>query len=332
MTREGLWQFICQRTVLFERGLRVVAENLDLGTGDLGTVDGLLRDAAGGAVLVFATDESDAVLPARVFAAYSFWQRNRESLPRALPEAELRGPCGCRRLVVGARLSPEVVQALQRLGVEGLDVIEIEPFQVAGRERLAMRRLLVDGDAFGSSDGEADVGLELGDPQEPDDPAGDSLGLTHGVLHATLDDALGDSDRLVFAEMARLLTRLDPQIRIDGDRFSRRALFRGVSLCEYRYADDRVQGSVPGQAPTQLGGRVDVRAFGDQVMRRYLELRGESRAPNGAAADESRSGPELRGSSPRKPLDVLRASVSQQRLSSEEHQALDEPVTEEDPD
>lgn len=307
MVRDGLWQLVRQRPELFERGARVVAEHLELGTGELGRVDGLLRDVAGGAILVFATDERDLALPARVFAANAFWQRNSSGLPRALPEAELGEPVRCRLLVVGGRLSPGVVQALEQLRLDHLEVVEVEPFQVGGEERLAIRTMGRRDRAQGGGPGE--------------------------VPGELLDAAIDAREREVFAEVATLLGRLDPRIRIDGDRFSRRASMHGRILCEYWYDQERVVGVVPGTPPRPLQGSVDVRSFGDRVARRYLSLRG---AANGTAAPAAARGPSAgQGAAEAGPgagrgFDLLRASVTASRLSHEECSALGDPGAGED--
>lgn len=326
MARDGLWQLICQQSSVFERGLRVVAENLDLGTGDLGNVDGLLRDAAGRAVLVFVADEHEIALPARVFAAYSFWQRNRDSLPRAIPEAELRGPLDCRLLVIGSRLYPELVEALLRLAIDGLDAIEVESFQVSGLDRLTIRNVLVDG---GVAAERSPAGDGLGEFEEVGE---DAAGAVPTALNLSLDEAIEGGARQIFFELAQVLTRLDSQVHVEGDRFSRRAVFRGGALCEYWYADDRVSGSVPGCDPTLLCDSADVRTFGDKVMRRYLDLLSEER-PNSSVSARRASGnvsskTDQRKSARRDALEGLRASVSNQRLSLAEQEALEDAIRE----
>ena len=80
LQRDGLWRLMRQRSSLFERGFRVIAEQLELGTAGLPPVDGLLRDAGGSPVLVFVTDDRDTSLIARVLAAHAFWLRNAEGM------------------------------------------------------------------------------------------------------------------------------------------------------------------------------------------------------------------------------------------------------------
>ncbi|MEC7583465.1 MAG: hypothetical protein VYE77_04045 [Planctomycetota bacterium] len=314
MARDGLWQLVCQQSSVFERGLRVVAEDLDLGTGDLGNVDGLLRDAAGRAVLVFVADEHEIALPARVFAAYSFWQRNRESLPRAIPEADLRGPLSCRVLVIGSRLYPELVQALVRLRIETLAAIEVESFQVSGLDRLAIRNVLVAGGPARDPDAAVEELDEFGDVPQ--------------ALNSSLDEEIDDGSRQIFADLTQVLTRLDPGVQIEGDRFSRRAVFRGGALCEFWYVDGHMSGTVPGRDLTLLREGVDVRAFGDQIMRRYLELLSEERASGSASPRKASAGApsktDKRKSARRDALEGLRASVSKQRLSNAEYEALED--------
>ena len=74
-TREGLWGQILSRPDLLEQGLQIVAQDLDL--HEACTVDGVGRDAAGRAVLLFAVVGPETVgLPVKVLEAHSFLQRN----------------------------------------------------------------------------------------------------------------------------------------------------------------------------------------------------------------------------------------------------------------
>lgn len=364
-SRDVLWQLVRQRSDLLERGMTLVAEQLDLGMGGLGVAEGLFRDAAGDAVLVFVSDASDSALGARVLAAHSFCERNLACLPRALPEAQLRTPAGVRLLVVASVVRDDMLAALRRLEIRRLEVVEVEAFRVGGSERLAFRNRMAaaagpavrnvpaeptssratsksEGEVFQRSrctrelpvDGvDCDVDAPGGVAEKEEhvalvEPEG-CHSLTRGVLGATLDGIPEVACRQRFVEMATFLTRLDPEIRVQGDRFSRRAACGGLPLCEYWYEDGQVLASAAGDVAVPLGSTADVRSFGDRVARLYLQrFKAESGASSkgGATvrlATAEKAGSEDVASSTRgRALEALRASVSRARLSGEEFQAL----------
>lgn len=306
-SREELWQWVRQRPDSIERGLRVVAERVDLSGGALGPAEALLRDAQGGAVLLLVGVGADPLLVARVLASHAFLVRNAVALVRALPEAELRGGDRFRMIVLGDRLDLQLVGQLQRLALPELQILLAEAFEVAGQERLVLR----------------DAGVAS----------------PRGSLPA---DAVPDSARQQWDRIVALLQRLDPGVQLDGDRFSRRASLRGRSLCEFWIADDQVVAApVPGDARV-LASATDLRCFGDQVLRRYLAIVGgmpaaESRnGPAGRAAvhaqpsqdavapqsdsgchgDVGGQGRLLEG------IEALRVGASASRLLREEYAAL----------
>jgi hypothetical protein len=294
LAREGLWQLVRAQPELIERGLRLVCEDLELGTGELGLVDGLLRDAAGNPVLLMITDDADKALIARVAGVHAFCKRNAGGLARAIPEARLRLDGACRLLVVTASMGQEASDLLRRLGIERLEVVEIERFHVGEQERLIVRT--------------GRAGAATGAPP--------------------LDDAIDARSGDTLAAVTAMLRRLDPRIAVDGDRYSRRATHEGRLLCEYWFADELVRGVLPAEDQRVLSGTDDARAFVDRVARRYLSMAGE-RAPKSkpddvpAAAGEPTPG--------RSGLETLRASMSLARLSREEWSALGDAVPEEDP-
>jgi len=287
LSREGLWRLVQQRPELLERGLRVVAESLELGGAGAGLVDGLMRDASGAAVLVFATDERDAGLPARVLAALAFWRRNAAAMPRALPEGDLRNIGSCRLVIVGTALPADVLATLERLQLQELEIVEVESFKVGGSERLALRSVR------------------------------GRLAVASG---APIDEAIGAPALELMRAFVALVGKLDPRIRVDGDRFSRRASIDGQPLGECWFAEDRVHVAVDGESPSVVQGDADLRRLGDRIVRRYLAAIGQpvatvrqvTAARDGDAAD-ARGG-----------FDSLRASMSAARLTPDECMALGE--------
>ncbi len=286
IARDGLWRLVRQRAGLFERGLRVIAEQIELGDSSLPPVDGLLRDAAGSPVLLFATDDRDTTLPARVLAAHGFWQRNAAGMARALPEADFRRTDSCRLLVVGVRLRPETVVVLQRLQVSGLEVVEVDTFRLGGQERLVVRAL---------------------------------HGQVGAAEEAAVEESLPLPHRALIGAFESLLRKLDARIRIDMDRFSRRATLEGHLLAECWFADAAVHGMVPGAPQRRIEDPLAMRGLVDLAARRYLDLQGgaapaqEARTNGGDAAD---------GDDAAQALLRVRQSIQAARLSREECAAL----------
>jgi len=301
LAREGLWQLVREQPERLERGLIVVCEDLELGTGELGLVDGLLRDAAGNPVLVMVTDDADAALLARVAAVHAFWQRNAAGMVRAIPEARLRDGAVCRLWIVTAGLPRATGELLARLGVDRLEIVELERFHIGDQERLVVR---------------------TSRPAQVE---------ALGARSAEFDDSIGATARETLASVSALLARLDPRIRFEGDRFSRRATHEGRALCDYWFADDLVRGVLPAEEPCVLSSADDVRGFVDRVARRYLAIAGERSAKDAAAAAAPGSAIEPAVGAGRTGLDSLRASMSLARLSREEWTALGEAIPEEDP-
>jgi hypothetical protein len=133
-----------------------------------------------------------------------------------------------------------------------------------------------------------------------------------------IDSSIGEDVRGLFAAFEALVASLDPRVRMDGDRFSRRATFEGRVLCDCWFAEQRLHGAVPGASPRQLLCGDDVRALGDLMARRYLEVLGAAKAGCAPApAESSRSTAVARGG-----MDALRASMSAARLSHEEASAF----------
>lgn len=298
LTRDGLWRLLEQRPEVVERGLRVVAEALEFGRLEAAYVDGLLRDASGAPVLVFVADDREGALPARVLGAHSFWQRHASGILRALPEAALLDAGRCRLLVVGACLPADLVALLTRLAVPELEILEIDTILVGGQERLVVRSLLA--------------------------PAAPTAGPV------PLDPSIGAAAVALLAAFESLASALDPRVRIDGDRFSRRASFDGRTLAECWFAAGAVHGAVDGDQGRVLQGAADVRALGDRIARRYLASIGVVVGGAAAAAAGAAMAPvpavsaasEGAGAGARTGFEALRASVTASRLSREECSAL----------
>jgi hypothetical protein len=297
ITREGVRQMLRERPDVLERGLRIVVEDFDCSHGALSPVDAIVRDADGAAALLFVTDAQDVALLPRIIGAHAFVARNAATLAQAIPEADLRFQASVRCIVVGGEIPREVQSGLLRLQLPGLEAYEVESFRIGGVERFLLRSL---------------------DPAAP--------------LPAKATAELSADALKVWNMLGKLLERLDAGVRLDGDRFSRRAIYRGRLLCEYWYSDGHVFASLPGGLQRELLGGDDVRAFGDQVMRRFLGVVAEPQHHvGGTAADRGDVKDVGNGITPRGlSLESLRASLNASRLTSEEYTALGEPNAEEE--
>ena len=294
LLRDGLWRLLKQRTALFERGLRLVAEQVELGTGELAPVDGLMRDAGGAPVLVFTTDDREPTLPARVLAAYAFWVRNADGMARALPEADLREAARCRVLIIGSRLREETVQALVQLQLGALEIVEVDTFRLGAHERSGGQERVVVHAVHGRSAG-----------------------------GSAIDGGVSAAAREHLTAFQQMVGRLDAKILVEGDRFSRRASFEGHMLGECWFSDDAVQALVAGGTTQRVDKPADVRAVVDQLARRYLDLQGvraDEGKSNGASVADTEDEPQQASDG----LEAVRASLRAARLTREEREALHE--------
>lgn len=297
LNRDGLWHLVCERPDLFERGLRVVHAGFGAVGTDAGMSDGLARDAAGAPCLVLIIDRDEPVLLARVLAAHAFVARNAAALSRAIPEAEFE-PSGCyRMLLIGAEIPATLSRDLERLQLTNVRVCLVETFRLGGHERVVVRAAW---------------------PQTEQVPE--------------LDPAVAPAIREQWDALIALLQKLDPALRLDGDRFSRRALWHGRLLCDFWFADDRLLAQVPGGSARTIVARRDVQTFGDQVMRRFVAMLSERDA---AATVGGRPGsspepglPAVGTSTVDLPtvdlptLDAVRSAFGASRLTREEYSAL----------
>jgi hypothetical protein len=298
--REGLWSLVSVRLDQIERGLTLAMEAFDCSGGQLGAVEGLARDAAGGPVLVILALDGDALLVPRVLAAADFLQRVGDALVEAVPEAQLAVGARGRVLAIGTDASHAAIEALRRLPVAGLQVCRLEPFRVAGSERFAVRHLAVGAPASSAAEPEPVVDLDL---------PGELSGL--------------------WASCRDLCARIDPAVRLVGDRYSRRILWRSALLGEVCYASAGLQARVGDGVATPLQVANDVRHFVDQLLRRYARVAGLHREePNNTVC----ASPEATRSAPTNRMvhrgggEGLRAAVAAAKLSSEEYSALGGPA------
>jgi hypothetical protein len=299
--RESLWTLVSTRLDTVEHGLELVLEGLDCSGGQLGLIEGLARDASGAPVLVLLAVDGDALLTARVLAAADFLQRLGDALVTAVPEARLCPGATGRVLVVGTDAASASLDSLGRLPVPGLQVCRLEPFRIAGCERFAVRWL-------------------------PSTAASGGTALPSFVVPAEQRD--------LWQSVQELAARVDPGVRVDGDRYWRRISWQGHVLAEVRLVDGMLRAEVAGAAPCDLLLASDVRSFGDRLLRRFVELAGlnqEQPPAVGASAPAREAASRLaangRRAGNRSDTDSLRSVAAAARLSPEEYSALGGPAS-----
>jgi hypothetical protein len=221
-------------------------------------------------------------------------------LVEAVPEAQLAVGARGRVLAIGTDASHAAIEALRRMPVAGLQVCRLEPFRVAGSERFAVRHLVVGAAAAVTKEPEPVLDLDL---------PGELAGL--------------------WSSCRDLCARIDPAVRLVGDRYSRRILWRSALLGEVCYASAGLQARVGDGVATPLQVANDVRHFVDQLLRRYARVAGLHREePNNTVC----ASPEATRSAPTNRMvhrgggEGLRAAVAAAKLSSEEYSALGGPA------
>lgn len=213
-----------------EHGLRAVADGLDCG-GGAGEL--LARDALGAPVVVVVACAADRTVAARVAAAHEFLARNPAVCARLLPEGGFDPRLAPRILVLTAGLPAHGLDALRRLAIDDLEVLELEGFRLDDQPRVAVRRLL---------------GAALPEPASA---------------------ALGAALAAAWSALGIALARLDPTLFVDGDRHARRLLVGGRQLASYWLETGAIHAQVPGGAVHRIHDLEGAAGFVDTVLRRY---------------------------------------------------------------
>lgn len=234
-----------------EHGLQAVADGLDCG-GGAGEL--LARDALGAPVVVVVACAADRTVAARVAAAHEFLVRNPAVAARILPESGFDPRLAPRILVLSAGIASHALDALRRLAIDALEVLEIEGFQLSDQPRVAVRRLL---------------GPPLPEP---------------------VAAALGENLAAAWSALGTAIARIDPTLFVDGDRHARCVLSGGRILASYWIESGALRAQVPGGAVHSIRDAAGTAAFVDVVLRRYSALlTGGSEVARGAAS----SGPDV---------------------------------------
>ena len=347
--RDSLWSLVSSRLDRIETGLTLVLESLDCSDGELGAVEGLARDSAGGAVLIMLAVEGDSLLPARALSAGQFLQRVGDALVRAVPEANFCPGAPGRVLLVGTEAAAAAIQHVCALPIAGLHACTLEPFRVAGRERFAVRWLATSSLMAGAGSLMAGAGKELAMHREH---AASDRGLpVEGTAVSGSD--LQRPEFVVPPQRAELweavvsiCERIDSAVVVHGDRFSRSISWNGNSLGDVRTVGGALVASSATGVVRDLRDLRDVRRFGDQLLRAYvrhadLDL-GDSHVeqpvqeesftsrssvnpePNGRFAATRHAVGDRRGLPNG---ESLRSSLAASKLSPEEYSALGDPAS-----
>lgn len=295
-TRDSLWDLLEAQPERIERGFSIVSR--DLLVRDHFLVDAIGRDASGRLTLLFVTagstgsagaagsasdsGEDGDELTQRIFFGHQWVRRNERVLLNALPDSGLRAgdsraSAGPRVIVVGFAFDESMVETLGSLPVAPPDllILRCEAFVLDGNLHAGLSAVgpLVRGAAdlrphvdarAGAAAGE--VGGERLAPHTSPANAGsfDTFELPPDVVDTDL--------RRVGEEIITVLTKLDPNLQVQGDRFSRRFYSTHGLLAELYVNGDRlffVGADADGPRPVRAS---DAREIADSLVRTYLEL------------------------------------------------------------
>jgi hypothetical protein len=343
--RDSLWSLVSSRLDRIETGLTLVLESLDCSDGELGTVEGLARDSAGGAVLVMLAVDGDALLPARALSAGQFLSRVGDALVDAVPEANFCPGVPARVLVVGIESAAAAIQQVCTLPIAGLHACTLAPFRVAGQERFAVRWLVASPsikDVAVERQVVEGAGVDAANPSGPIVEPSGSMQRPEFVVPPQCTE--------LWQAVLSICERIDSAVIVTGDRYSRSISWNGNLLGNVRAVNGVLVASFADGKTRDLGDLRDVRRFGDQLLRAYVrhaELgidlgrsgSGKGQPANGnqesnrlaAPADSSgriaatRHAAGERWGSPSD--ESLRSSLAAAQLSPEEHSALGDPAS-----
>lgn len=335
--RDSLWSLVSSRLESIETGLTLVLGSLDCSDGELGPVEGLARDSAGGVVLVMLAVEGDALLSARALSAGRFLERVNDALALAIPEANFCPGVAGRILLIGTEPSATAVREVCALPIAGLHACTLEPFRIAGRERFAVRWIAL--------------------PQAP---------ATSKVSAPPADVAMQATERVDLAEIAArplpqpefvvpparvglweavlsICERIDNAVMVHGDRFSRTISWSGNVLGGVRTVGGALVASAATGVVRDLRDLRDVRRFGDQLLRAFVQcaqldigndLDSDQEHNHGRTAaskagnDRTAATRHAVGDRTDAPSgESLRSSLAESKLTPEEYSALGEPAS-----
>lgn len=219
-TLNNLRDLLVDRVDLIEHGLRVVTEDLVLGTE--AAVDVLACDATGIPMLVFlAVPETAAQLPSRVLGAQSWLRQNAAFLGQELSDPQLRTDLAPRFLVVGLDIFAETLEELRRTKLEGLTVAQLCSFTLGGRLRMGLTSLF-----------------------ESDPTPVAAMRNAFTVPPGIVDPG----QRALAARFLDLAKRVDIGMSASGDRFSKRLFLHGRDIARLGLAAGKLHVEFPALA------------------------------------------------------------------------------------
>jgi hypothetical protein len=260
----------------------LVAEALECGVH--GHVDALARDALGAPVLVVVANAADPAFVGRAIDAADFLARVGRRMGTVVPEGEFSSGGG-RVFAIGGSESVAHLELLARLPVAALWVGRLERFRLGGSERLVVDWL----------------------------SRGGERALPEGVpVGAAEDLVVAPGQEPVWQSLRSSLLKIDPGLRVDGDRFLARITVLGRRLGEVECDEAGLVASAGDGQRHRIDSPHAIRHFVDLVLRRYL------------SADKARGGWHRRdaGADEVGPTSI-RSALEAARLTAEEQAALE---------
>lgn len=301
-TVHGVRELLTRNAGLIEHGLEVLCEDLVLGEGV--HVDVLARDASAAPVCVFiVVPELASGLAGRLLGARTWLQHHASWLAQGVDDPGLDVGKAPRFLVLGLEVPATLVEELRELPCPGLAVQQFCSYSIAGVRHLGVTDLIAAADPLPSRAGlpqpesvaragsaaggaavlpRADAATGLETPLE----TSDTFTVPEGVTSST--------DRAVCARFLDLCSRIDPGIRVQGDRFRRVLRYGNQELAELALQPEGLAVRVAG-LDLGAGGLLHADncvVLVDAVMRALLSAVAGVRAPTERDAQqvsESRS-------------------------------------------
>jgi hypothetical protein len=246
-TAEGLWNVVQSDASRIEHGLSLLRRELVL-DGEL-VIDALAADAAGRPTLIFLSlVESDHALASRISEAMA-WFGNHSAILRDLVDGfAVRLDLPPRAIVVGFEFTERGLARLMRDRSFDLLVVRVDALRVAGQIHV----------------GVSAVATESSTESSP------------------IEDLATPALAPLLTRFADLMQRLDDELVVDGDRYSRTWRCEGVAVVRLERAGRSVLVDVPGSEPFAICD-VDAQALAvDLATRRYLGIlagRGDWQSP-----------------------------------------------------
>jgi hypothetical protein len=313
--------------------LTLVLESFDCSDGEFGGIEGLARDASGGAVLVILAVGGDALLQARALSAGRFLERVGDGLIRSVPEANFCPGVAGRVLVVGSESAADAMRQVCALPIYGLHACMLEPFRVAESERFAVRWLPTQATA------EVAVAALAAPVDEGVMGQSPKAAVDQGAVQAT-DFVVPPACVELWDKLRSIAEKIDRSVVVYGDRFSRSFTWNGCLLGEVRAIGGSLIATSAAGDVRDLRDMRDVCRFGDRLLRAFVQhaqldlgrgmstkgnpSNGRSGAPSGGendrfpAARHAALGDRSHPSSG----ETLRDSMAASTLSPEEYTAL----------